>query len=173
MAGAAAVGDGDAMTQLTGADYDALVHELADLRDRHRLDLERRLRDARAFGSPGDNDEVLSVMEDAAVMEARIARLEELVRSASVIDGQSPFDGRAGLGCAVRVVDGTGRTTEYVIVGRRNPGSGPYDVSAASPVGKALLGAGPGETVEVTLPNGRRRTLEVVEVVMPAAAQAA
>lgn len=151
-------------TQLTGADYDAVVRELDALRSRHRVELERRLRDARAFGSPGDDDDVLAVLEDIAVEEARIAQLEALLRSASIVDGSAAFDGRAGLGCTVRVAEQNGRTTEYLLVGRRHAGSDPSEVSSASPVGMALLGARAGDVVDVVLPNGRRRSLEIVAV---------
>ena len=48
----------------------------------------------------------------------RIARLEELLRSAPVVDRE--FDGCASLGCAVRVADDDGRVAEYVLVGRRS-----------------------------------------------------
>jgi transcription elongation factor GreA len=159
-------------TQLTGADYDALRRELDALRSRHRVELEQGLRDARVFGSPADDDEILAVFEEAAISEARIARLDALLQSASVVDGTSAFDGRAVLGCTVRVAEADGRELDYLLVGRRNPGSGPGDVSIASPVGTALIGARPGELVEVALPDGRRRSLAVLDVRIAAAADA-
>ena len=156
-------------TQLTGADFDALRSELDALRSRHRAELEQRLRDARMFGSRADGDEILAVVEEAAISEARIARLETLLQSASIVDGASGFDGRAVLGCTVRVAEDDGREMDYLLVGRRTGSSGPGDVSIASPVGSALLGARPGEIVEVALPNGRRRSLVVLDVRMAAA----
>ena len=154
-------------TQLTDADYDALVRELDALRCRHRVELERRLRDARAFGSPADDDDVLAVFEDIAVEEARIARLEALLRSASIVETEQSFDGRARLGCTVRVAGRDTALTDYVLVGRRLPSGGPGQVSSASPVGMALLGARAGDVVEVVLPDGRRRSLDVVAVETP------
>src|SRR5215216_6423744 len=71
--------------QLSPADYAELMRELDELRSRHRGELARRLRDARDFGSPGDDDDRLAVFEDAAVDEARIAQLEQLAGSASVV----------------------------------------------------------------------------------------
>jgi transcription elongation factor GreA len=156
-------------TQLTGADYDAVVRELEVLRSRHRLELERRLRDARDFGSPADDDDVLAVFEDIAIEQARIGHLESILRSASIVDGRSAFDGRAGLGCRIRVADEGGRTTDYLLVGRRHAGSGPQEVSSASPVGMALLGARAGDVVDVVLPNDRRRSLEILAVDLPTA----
>jgi transcription elongation GreA/GreB family factor len=57
--------------------------------------------------------------------------------------------------------------TDYVLVGRRRAGAGPREVSSASPVGMALLGSRAGDVVEVSLPNGRRRSLEILAVEMP------
>jgi transcription elongation factor GreA len=154
--------------RLTQADFDALVRELDDLRTKHRFDLERRLRDAREFGSPADNDDVLSVLEEIAVDEARISRLETLVRSTFVVDDGPAFDGCAGLGCVVRVVDDAGRSTEHRLVGRRGADAGPNDVSVGSPVGQALVSTRPGDLVRVVLPSGRDRVLRVVAVTPPA-----
>jgi transcription elongation GreA/GreB family factor len=107
---------------------------------------------------------VLTVFEQAVVDEARIAQLEEIVRTAAVVDDNLAFDGRAGLGCAVRVIDDRGGTKEYTLIGRRLQGSPPNHISLASPVGKALAGRSAGDSVRVALPNGRDRELRVIEV---------
>ena len=149
---------------LTQSDFDALVHELEALRTKHRDELARRLREARAFGGSTENDDLLAVAEDAAFDRARIAQLEALVRLASVVDGPDAEDG-AGLGSTVRVSDDAGRESEYVLIGRRDEDSGRYEVTMASPVGKALWGSRPGDAVTVVLPAGRSRTLQVLDVV--------
>jgi transcription elongation factor GreA len=151
---------------LTRAEFDELSRELQALRDRHEFELAERLRDARAHGSPGDNEDVLAVHEEASVLEARIARLEELLRSAPIVE--SEFDGCASLGCTVRVTGPGGRVAEYVLVGRRSDTSSPDAVSSRSPVGQALLGARPGQVVRVELPDGRNRDLRVLAVTPPA-----
>ncbi len=149
---------------LSNADYAELKHELDELRSRHRGELAQRLRDARDFGSPGDDDDRLAVFEDAAIDEARIAQLERLARSASVVDLRAGPDGAAGLGSTVRVADEAGQTLEYELVGRRGANSTRHEVSLASPVGKALAGTRPGDVARVALPSGRDRSLRVLEV---------
>ena len=149
---------------LTAADYAALDLELESLRSRYRIELAERLRLARGFGGAVENDDLLAVLEDAAIAEARIAQLEELMRCASVIDAGMSSDGGAGLGSIVRVTDDGGQTTEYELVGRRSPESSRHEVSPASPIGKALLGTRPGDVVRVGLPSGRDRRLQVLEV---------
>jgi transcription elongation factor GreA len=166
MASRAGGGDRDGMPQhrtITAADYAELLRELDELRSRHRSELAERLRDARDFGSPGDDDDRLAVLEDAAIDQARIAQLEQLARSARVVDGHG-VDGIAGPGATVRVADEAGETIEYELVGRRCADSSAREVSLASPVGKALAGARAGEVVRVPLPSGRDRVLRVLEV---------
>jgi transcription elongation factor GreA len=145
---------------LTEAEYEALVEELESLRTRHRRDVAARMRLARGFS----DDDLLAVLEEAAVEQARIGRLEELVRTASVVDRPAATDGAAGHGTIVRVIDDAGRKSEYELVGRRTADSHRHAVSLSSPVGKALLGARTGDVVEAVLPSGRRRTLRILDV---------
>jgi transcription elongation factor GreA len=150
--------------QLSAADYAELMRELDELRSRHRGEMAQRLRDARDLGSPGDDDDRLAVFEDAAVDEARIARLEQLARYASVVAVGDDADGLAGLGSTVRVADEAGETMEFAVVGRRAPDSTRREVSLTSPVGRALVGVRPGDTARVALPSGRTRMLRVLDV---------
>ena len=156
---------------LTRAEFDALVAELHELRRTHQRELADRLRDARASGSPGDNEDVLAVHEEVSVNAARIARLEELLRSAPIVDRE--FDGCVSLGCTVRVAVDGGRTAEYVLIGRRSERSARHEVSSGSPVGRALLGARPGQVVRVALPDRRDRELRILEVTPSIGAQIA
>jgi transcription elongation factor GreA len=159
--------------QLTAGDYAELMRELDELRSRHRGEIAQRLRDARDFGSPGDDDDRLAVFEDAAVDEARIAQLEQLARSASVVAVGLDADGVAGLGSSVRVADEAGEEMVFVLVGRRAADSTRREVSLASPVGKALIGVRPGDAARVALPSGGTRLLRVREVTSSAFPEAA
>ena len=148
---------------MSSAEYALLMHELDSLRAAHRTDLARRLHDVRAHGVTSDDDDRLAVLEETAVERARIAQLEDLARSATVLD-DAAFDGAAGLGSTVEVADDTGRTTTYRMVGRRTRESPAHEISLGSPVGKALLGARTGDVVQAPLPNGRERSLTVLGV---------
>ena len=148
---------------LTVTGFEELVRELEHLRTAHRRELAQRFRDARTFGSPGDDDEWLAVLEDVAIDQVRIAQLERLVATASVVDETPSSDG-AGLGSFVWVQDDAGRAAQYELVGRRTGRDQDGAISLASPVGKALVGARPGDVVQVALPNGRERSLTVLDV---------
>jgi len=160
---------------LSAADYAELMRELDDLRARHRGEVSQRLRDARVYGSPGDDDDRLAIREDAAFAEARIAQLEHLVRFATVVAADEDVNGVAGLGSVVTVADEMGGTMEFVLVGRRTTDAKAGEVSLASPVGKALTGVRAGDVARVALPSGAIRVLSVLDVVRrpEAAAEAA
>jgi transcription elongation factor GreA len=149
---------------MSSAEYDVLTRELESLRSSHRSELAQQLHDVRAHGTTSDDDDRLAVLEEAAIDRARIAQLEDLVLSATVVDDDAVFDGAAGLGSTVEVADEAGRTTTYRLIGRRASDSPAHEVSLGSPVGKALAGARTGDVVHVGLPNGRERSLTVVGV---------
>ena len=109
--------------------------------------------------------------EEVSVNAARIARLEALLRSAPIVDRE--FDGCVSLGCTVRVAVDGGSTAEYALIGRRSERSALHEVSAGSPVGRALLGARPGQLVRVALPDRRYRELRILEVTPSIGAQIA
>jgi transcription elongation factor GreA len=149
---------------MSSAEYAALMRELESLRAAHRSELAQRLHDVRAHGTTSDDDDRLAVLEEAAIARARIAQLEDLVRCATVLDDDAVFDGAAGLGSTVEVADEAGRTRKYRLIGRRTSESPAHEVSLGSPVGKALVGARTGDVVHVSLPNGRARSLTVLDV---------
>ena len=149
---------------MSSAEYAVLTRELESLRASHRSEMAQRLHDVRAHGTTSDDDDRLAVLEEAAIDRARIAQLEELVRSATVLDDHAVFDGAAGLGSTVEVADEAGRTATYKLIGRRTSESPAQEVSLGSPVGKALVGARTGDVVHVGLPNGHERSLTVLEV---------
>ena len=149
---------------MSSAEYAALTRELENLRAAHRSELAQRLHDVQAHGVTSDDDDRLAVLEEAAIDRARIAQLEDLVQSATVLDDDTVFDGAAGLGSTVEVADEAGRTRTYRLIGRRTFDSAAHGISLGSPVGKALVGARTGDVVHVGLPNGRERSLTVLGV---------
>jgi transcription elongation factor GreA len=149
---------------LSPTDFAEITRELDALRSTHRAEVAERLRDARTYGTAIGDDDHLAILEDAAVDRQKIAQLERLVASATIVDDAFADDGLAGLGSFVQVRDRAGSLTEYEIVGWRSPDASLTQVTPASPIGKALLGARSGDIVRVVLPRGRERTLEVLDV---------
>ena len=132
---------------LSPADLSEAMHELDSLRSAHRLELAARLREARAYGTAIDDDDHLAVLEDVAVERIKIAQLERLIASATVVDVDAADDDVAGLGwsCA----SGSPGPRNRIRVGRAPGHDGSRaQVTPASPVGEALMGARSGDVVE-------------------------
>jgi transcription elongation factor GreA len=152
----------------------ALENELAGLRARKTGEVAEELRDARSFGSPDGNDELWAVREDEVILDARIARLEEIIARSRVVETGAPGPEVATIDSVVELEDvATGATVGYRIVGvhDRSPAPDVTPVSAASPVGRAILGESAGARVSVELPDGRTRRLRLVSVKAVASAQ--
>jgi transcription elongation factor GreA len=136
---------------------------------RHQLDVEfaARLHEARAFGEIGGNDDYLQAIEEQAVLAARIARLQRLLDSATVVEQQQSSSEAAGVGTIGTIVEVTdlasGAIHEHRLIGDYESRAA-NAVSASSPVGQALMGHSPGDEVEVKLPHGKVRTLRVLSV---------
>jgi transcription elongation factor GreA len=133
---------------------------------RHQLDVEfvERLREARLFGSPEVNDDYLQIKEEEAVLAAGIAYISTLLETALVVDEAEVGEGVVTLGSVVEVLEpDSGRRRRLRLIGGHEPSTSGV-ASAGSPVGQALMGRRPGESVEIALPNGRHRKLEIVVV---------
>lgn len=149
---------------MTAAGLDSLRSELARLRERTGLEVAQQLRDARPYGEGANNDEYHAVREEQMVLQARMASLEETIARAIVIDRGDAVQGVAAIGSTVWVEDlASGTTAPYLLTSAHQP-IGPDAISAASPIGRALIGAVPGTVATVDLPNGRSRSVRLVDV---------
>jgi transcription elongation factor GreA len=151
------------------AEYELELDRLRAIRAR---DIRDRMRRARGFVAADAAEEIAHIQEDIAVIDARIARLEDLLRRAIVLpDG--PAAGVATLGCTVEVeYERTGRRTSYRLNGIASGGDA-RSVSARSPVGRVLMGRRAGDVVSVDLPSGRVESLRIVAVTASPAVDAA
>jgi transcription elongation factor GreA len=115
------------------------------------------LREKRARVATGD-----VMREEQIMLDGRIASLEDVLDHAWVVHPASVERGVVAIGTTVALRDGTtGQTERYRVVGKYEP-LRPGELSAASAIGRALLGRRAGESVDVDLPNGRVRRLEVL-----------
>ena len=115
------------------------------------------LREKRARISEGG-----TIREEQVILEGRIATLEEILDEAWIVDHATIEPGVVAIGTHVELRDvETNRSERYLVVGKHEP-LRPGELSAASAVGRVLLGRRVGETVSVDLPNGHARSLEVV-----------
>jgi transcription elongation factor GreA len=151
---------------MTVAEHAAGRRELERLRDERERALPERLRLARTFVAADAEEEIAQIRAEQAVMDRRIAALEDTLAGARVVDGPA-VAGVVGLGSAVEVrYERTGLRAAYRVVGALGASDG-ASVSARSPIGAALMGGREGEVVEAELPGGRRERLEILAVAAP------
>jgi transcription elongation factor GreA len=121
-----------------------------------RAEASARVRDARADdGNLAENPELIHALQAQEQLERRIAELESQMARARVIDGAGA-DGHVALGTRVRLrrLGSRTRPREYEIVSSVEADPTRGRLSIESPVGEALLGRRPGDTVEVAAPGG-------------------
>ncbi|HET9689569.1 MAG TPA: transcription elongation factor GreA [Acidimicrobiales bacterium] len=150
-------------TQLTRDTYERLQAELDDLRTRGRVDIAKAIEAARALGDLKENGDYHAAKDSQGKMEARIRQLEAMLGDAEVLDGtQAVAAGAVAPGVVVSLRYAGDDDIERYVVGsieERRPG---VDVlSPSSPLGQALMGHKPGDTVSYEAPSGH---LEVVIV---------
>jgi len=152
---------------MTAAGLDDLHSELERLRRQTRTHVEQRLREARPYGEGSNNDEYQDVREEQMVLEARLAALEETIDRAVVVDAEHAKRGTVVIGATLTIEDlESGRTSRHRLCGAHQPLT-PDVISAASPMGQALMGARAGAVATIDLPDGRSRSVRLVAVRMP------
>jgi transcription elongation factor GreA len=150
---------------LTPEGLEKLKAEIEYLSNEKRREVAERIKEAREFGDISENSEYDDAKNEQAMLEARIASLEDKLRSAAVIDPSELSADVVRVGSAVNVKDETsGKSMQYTIVGSTEANPSENRLSNESPVGKALLGHRRGDSVKVQLPNGRNRELKITKI---------
>jgi len=140
---------------LTLEGYEKLKGEIENLSTVKRREVADRIRIAREFGDIMENAEYDDAKNEQAMLEHRIATLEERLRDARVIDTSEVSADAVSVGTRVRLRDlEAGQTIEYQIVGSAEANPSENKLSNESPVGRAIMGHKKGETVEVAAPRG-------------------
>ena len=140
---------------LTKQGYENLKKEIDYLRGDKRREVAERIRVAREFGDIAENAEYDDAKNEQAMLEHRIAQLEERLMAARVIDKREISKDVVSLGSHVKLRDVEAKKTlEYDIVGSAEANPAANKLSNESPVGKAIIGKKKGETVDVATPRG-------------------
>ena len=149
---------------LTPEGLEKLKHELVVLQTDRRREVAERIKEARAFGDISENSEYDDAKNEQAMLEQRIAAVEEKLRSATVIDAKDLTTDVVQVGSVVKVDDEeSGKDQTFTIVGSAEA-KPPERLSNESPVGRALIGHKRDDVVEVPLPRGGARQLRITEI---------
>lgn len=146
-------------TILTAEGLVKLEAELEELRTVKRLENEERLKEAISHGDLSENSEYDSAKDEQARIEGRILELEQMVKTAKVIDNTKKRKAKVELGATVFIEDMApefeeDREQSYTIIGttEADPFSG--RISNESPIGMAIMGKKVGTVVTVRTPLG-------------------
>jgi transcription elongation factor GreA len=157
-------GPGQQSEPITAAGIEDLKAELAQLEGPARQEMAERIKAARELGDLKENADYHIAKEDQAHLETRIKRLQARLHNAVVVEVDAGSDVFA-FGRSAEVIDeAKGATNVWTLVGSTEANLADGRLSAESPIGRALLDARVGSTVEVETPGGMR-SFKVVRLV--------
>ena len=150
---------------LTSQGYKKLAEEIEYLQTEKRREVAERIRVAREFGDIAENAEYDDAKNEQALLEQRIAQLEERLRRATVIDEKDLGTDEVQFGSIVHVKDQkTGDSQKFQIVGSTEADPLEHKLSNESPIGKALIGHKRNDIVTVEVPRGPKKKLKITKI---------
>ena len=140
----------DKQEPMTPAQKRQLESELAQLEGPRRTEVVQAIATARGFGDLSENFEYHAAKNEQGLLEHRIRSIRDRLTRSVLVEQEPTASGEVGIGSTVEIEDEKGErmTIEISSVG---------GVSPDSPLGRALLGAKPGDEVEVDAPRGSWR----------------
>lgn len=140
---------------LTYEGLKVLEDELHDLKVNRRHEVAQKIKEAREQGDLSENAEYDAAKEEQRDIELRIEEIDKILKNAEVVVDEDVDSSVINVGCTVLIKDlEFNEEMEYKIVGSTEADSLKGKISNESPVGRALIGAQKGETVEVETPVG-------------------
>ncbi len=145
-------------THLTRATFERLQAELEDLTTRGRVEVAREIEAARALGDLSENGDYHAAKDRQGKMELRIRQLQATLSRAEVVQGTPQGPGLVAAGSVVAIRYEGDDDVERFLVGSIEERHDDLNVvSPGSPLGQALLGRTPGDTVQYEAPGGTLR----------------
>jgi transcription elongation factor GreA len=149
---------------LTREGYQKLEEELGELKGKKQRELAGALERARHQGDLSENAEYDAARDAMTLLRARIARLEDILSRAAVLEHEQLPEGEVVIGTKVELLDmTTGERVRYQLVAEAESDLDAGKISTTSPIGRGLLGKHAGDVTEITVPRGiiTYRVLEV------------
>jgi transcription elongation factor GreA len=139
---------------LTKKKYDELVEELKYLKNTRRKEVAEALDYARGLGDLSENAEYHEARSEQADVEERIAKVDRILKNATVVEDRHGEYAMIGSTITVKKVsDGTERT--FMIVGSAESDMAAGKISNQSPLGAAVLGKKKGDHFSFQAPSGK------------------
>ena len=150
---------------ITQEGLEKLKEEIETLSTVKRREVAERIKEAREFGDISENAEYDDAKNEQALLEQRIAQLEERLRRSEVIDSKDIDTSEVNVGTIVHVKDQkSGDSQKFQIVGSAEADPTEQKLSNESPIGMALMGHKRNEVVSVDAPRGPKRKLKITKI---------
>jgi transcription elongation factor GreA len=148
---------------LSPAAYERLKSEYDDLTTRGRVEIARKIEAARELGDLSENGDYHAAKEAQGHMEGRIAHLAYMLENAEIVENAGSDSVAHGSVVSIRY-EGDDDVERYLIGSIEERHDDLDVISPSSPLGEALIGASPGDTVSFTAPTGAELQVEVVAI---------
>lgn len=149
---------------LTEEGLQNLKDELQHARTVERQEVIQAIAEARGQGDLSENAEYDAAKDAQGMLEARIAKLEDIIGSARVVDETTVDNTTVRILSKVRVMNHKlNKEALYTIVSAEEANFSEGKISVDSPIGKGLLGKSVGDSTEIKAPAGRIK-LEILEI---------
>lgn len=152
------------IVHMTEAGLQKLRAELEHLRSVERPAASAAIAEARDKGDLSENAEYDAAKEAQGMLEMKIAKLEEMVANARVIDESRIDTSTVQILTQVKLKNvTTGKNCEYTIVAENEANLKEGKLSIETPIAQALLGKKKGQKVDVKVPSGNM-TFEILDI---------
>ena len=132
-----------------------LKDELHQLKVHERSSISKQIAEARDKGDLSENAEYDAAREAQALLEVKIAKMEEVIANARIIDETQLDLSKVSILTTVAIKNiKNGASMKYTLVAQSEADLKSGKISVDSPIGKALLGKKIGEKVDVQIPAG-------------------
>ncbi|MHA6248151.1 transcription elongation factor GreA [Pontibacter sp. CAU 1760] len=141
-----------------------LKDDLAELKTKGRAEVARQLAEARDKGDLSENAEYDAAKDAQGHLELKIAKMEEVVGNARLIDETHLDTSKALILSKVKLKNlKNNMVVDYTLVAEEEANLAAGKISVKSPIGKGLLGKSVGDVAEITVPAGKIE-FEILEI---------
>ena len=154
----------DKPVYLTPDGLQKLKDELRFMKTKERPRISQEIAEAREKGDLSENAEYDAAKEAQGLLEAKIAKMEDTIANARIVDESQMDSSKAFILSNVTVKNkANGMQQTYTLVSQQEADLAKGRISVTSPIGKGLLGKSVGDVVKIKVPAGSVE-MEVVEI---------
>ncbi len=143
------------LNYLTKEGFDKLKSELIEMKGKGRNEIAQSIQRAREMGDLSENAEYDAAKDAQGLLELKISKLETIIANARILDEGDIDISKAFILATVKLKNlKNNAIVKYTLVAEQEADIKIGKISVKSPVGKAILGKGVGEIVEIQAPSG-------------------